>query len=488
MDPAEFACQLERRWGSDWLSPPEPRALADLLRFTYEPSAKAAALLGHVHRRLLAATWRHARTQTAYYASSEYASFMEGEAGAPPDLRAWPILERRQVIERFDDFIASDVTFASVSHTSGATGPSLSIYKSVEELRFLWAYHERLMEPAVRQIQPLPLILSLPNLYHGVAVRLPSLGRVFVGGVTDDLLASDAIKVLEKSYRLPGHDRRISMISGLSYQLKFFTSFLIEQGYEPKDFGVRSLTIIGNYTSRLSHRFLADSWQALVLERFTLTESAGGALRCLSCGCFHLDPHVVGEVVDVDTGEVVEEGVGALLLTQLHPFVQMQPLLRYRTGDLVRRRRTECSVALTFEFLGKIGNCVGSRFGGTRTEWLLFSVNLYEAINELPDIRPIEGFPAVRGALDRTVGAPFLFTQSMQPASDGRPCVLTLTFELRYAPHCFPRRVEELRDTIRTSLLEANNALARRVGDGSIRLEIGFVGPGALGDSYVMKI
>lgn len=488
METGEFARQLEQRWGSGQAFPGGAGELADLLRFTYEPTPNASILLQHAHKRLLAATWRHARAHTAHYAGEEYATWNETEPGAPPDLSVWPILDRRRIIERFDDFIASDVTFSSVSHTSGATGPSLSIYKSVEEIRFLWSYYEKLLEPALRQPGPRPLILSLPNVYHGVAVRLPSPGKVFVGGVTDDLLASDAIKVLAKSYHIPGHESRISVVSGLSYQLKFFTSFLIEQGYEPKDFGVRSITLIGNYTSRLTRSFLADAWQALVLERFTLTESAGGALRCPRCGYFHFDPHVVGEVVDVDTGAPLEEGVGALLLTQLHPFVQMQPMLRYRTGDLVRRRRSECSVALTFEFLGKTGNCIGARLEGSRTEWLLFSAGLYETINELPDIRPIDNFPGVRKALDRTVGSPFVFTQSAGPAGDGGPFTIALTFELRYAPHCFPRRVEELREIIRAGLLAADNALARRVGDGSVRLAIDFAGPGALGDAYVMKI
>jgi hypothetical protein len=166
----------------------------------------------------------------------------------------------------------------------------------------------------------------------------------------------------------------------------------------------------------------------------------------------------------------------------------MLPLIRYATGDLVRRVKSDCSPSPTFDFLGKTVNCVGTRRWGSRTEWLLFSVDLYEILNELPDIRSIEHFANVHKALDRTVGAPLVFTLRVSEDAESGPLVILLTCELRYAPHCFPQRIAELEARIHEGLTAAETALGRRLEDGSVRLDIRFAGPGALGDAFMMKI
>ncbi len=484
--PPAFARELELRLERD-AAHLGPRDLAELFRFTFEPGAQTAALLHTLHKSLLERTVARARAATEFYSRPVYEERCPTAPGDPPDLSCWPVIERRDVIERFDDLLARDVSYQSASHTSGSTGPALTIHRSAEELAFLWSYYERLLLPAARALSSRPLILSFPNLYHGTPVRLPSIGRVFVSGVTDDTLIHDALKVLEGTYRIPRHDSRISTISGLILYVKFFTSFLLEQGIDPRQFGIRSLVIVGEYVSRLGRRFLAESWGAALFERFSLTESAGGANRCLRCGHFHFDPHVIAEVVDVDTRAPLAEGIGELVLTQLHPFVQMQPLIRYATGDIVRRRRNECGVTLTFDFLGKRSNCIRWRPKG-RSEWLLFSVDLYEIINEIPDIRVFDALNNVRSVRDTTVGSRQIFTQVSTP-EEAAPFAIELTFELRYAPHVYPDRVEELSRRVESGLRAAvDTALGRHLDDGDGRLVLRFVGPGTLGDAHKIKI
>lgn len=464
----------------------DARALADLLRFTFDPGEKQRALLNVLHKHLLRATLEHARRQTIFYSRPEYREWAATRPQDPPDLTCWPRLERRQILDRFDDFIARDVDFASTCHTSGTTGPSLTVYKSTQELAFLWAYFQHLMAPALAAAPSLPLILSFPNLYHGVPIRLPSFGKVFVGGVSDSGLIEDAARVLSRTYRIPGHDSRISILSGLTFQLKLFTSFLIEQGHDLRSFGIQSLNLVGDYVTAHTRRFFADSWGAIPVDRFTLTESVGGANRCLSCDHFHLDPHVIGEVLDPDTGLPVEEGVGQLALTQLHPFVRIQPLIRYLTGDLVRRVPSRCSNAMTFDALGKEVNCISWQPEG-RTEWLLFSADLHEIIEGLPDLRLFEEFAGVGVVKDRSVGSPPLFTRTTsEPAA--RPFSIRLTFELRYAPHYYPDRVGELTEAIRRGLDRTPTSLGRRMREGTVAVEISFVGPDTLKDGLRFKV
>jgi hypothetical protein len=485
MDAAEFARELQQRFELEESATPQADELAALFRLTFRPSARAKILLNILHKYLLKQTVKHARSETSFYSTEAYKGWLKTAPEEPPNLGCWPIIKRQDLIEFRDDFIARGVNFESVCHTSGSTGPSLSIYKSSQELAFLWYYYRHLIQPDFERVQSLPLVLSFPNLYHGSPIRLPSFGKVFVSGVTDSMLIQDALKVLQKTYDVPGHDPKISVITGLSFHVKFFTNFLLEQGYDPREFGIRSLNIVGEYVSNFSRRFLAETWGATVFERFTLTESVGGANRCLGCGHLHLDPHIIGEVTDVDTGETLDEGVGHLVLTQLYPFVQMQPLIRYYTGDLVRSMRSDCSNTLTFDFLGKTSNCVFGEHEG-RTEWLLYSVDLHEAIYELPDIRLYDTWPNVRVVQDTTVSSPHIFTQRILP--DSNPFTIELTFELRYSPHFFTARVAELRSQILSALRSAQTALSRRLDDGSVALDIRFVGPGTLNDAHKIKI
>jgi phenylacetate-coenzyme A ligase PaaK-like adenylate-forming protein len=487
MNVSDFALELERQLEAQDLAP-SPVDLADLFARTFDYSEHSRALLHVLQKYLLRKTLRHARATTNYYASPDYQDWpVRSKPEAAPQLSCWPIVRRGEVIERFHNFIAGDVSFEAECHTSGSTGPSLSIYKSSEELAFLWNYYSRLLASARASDAALPLVLFLPNLYHGVGIRLPSLGKVFVSGVTDDTLIQDALKVLLKVYGIPGHESRVSVITGLSFHIRFFTSYLLEQRFDPSEFGVRSLNLVGEYVSRPARRFLADAWQATIFDRFTLTESVGGANRCVRCDHLHLDPHVIGEVVDIDGQQPLQEGVGELVLTQLYPFVQMQPLVRYATGDLVRRGTTDCATNMTFDFLGKASNCVGWKPDG-KTEWLIYSADLNDLISETPDIR-LHGafFSNVSVVRDTTVAGLPVFTVKTSEGCD-RPFSIELTFELRYAPHVFKSRVSELEDRIRTRLRSCKTALARRLDEGSVQLGIRFVEPGALGDAFKIKV
>ena len=483
----EFERQLHERIVHEEVRLVEPADLANLFRNTFKPSPRARSLLHALHKKLLGQTIEHARRTTRYYSQEVYGTSCETDIGESPLLTCWPIIGRQVVMNYFDDFLANDVRHQSVCHTSGSTGPSLSIYKSSEELDFLWSYYNCILQPTLHKASSRPLILSFPNLYHGAPVRMPSPGKVFVSGVTDDTLIHDALKVLRKNYNFPGYDSRISIISGLVLYIRFFTNFLLEQKIDPGSLGVRNLIIVGEYLSHLVRRVLSESWGALVLERFSLTESAAGANRCVQCGHFHFDPHVVVEVVDVDTGQPLEEGIGSLLLTQLYPFVQMQPLIRYDTGDLVCKVPSDCSVMTTFDFLGKRDNCIGRKVGD-RTQWLCFSVDLYEIINEIPDINVFDALRNVRSVKDTTVGSRQIFLQEAAFDEEANQFFIKFVFELRYSPYGYPNRVAEIVEQITSGLRNASPALACCLDEKSVRLDLSFVGPSALEETHRVKI
>ncbi|NET90811.1 MAG: CoF synthetase [Kamptonema sp. SIO1D9] len=483
MDSGMFAQTLAARFADCKQPQHAADALADLFRWTFANETRAAILQHALQRHLLEKTLAHAHITTPFYQKPVYQESLAFENNAPPDLRCWPVITRADLVVDPDAFLAKDATFGSVSHTSGCTGPSLSVYKSKAELQFLWDYHLRLMKPVVSALTSRPLVLSMPNLYHGTPVRVPSIGKVFVTGVTDDLLLHDTASLLNRRFSIPGHDECFSIISGLGYQMLFFTNFLLEQGIDPASFEIKSINIVGGYISERGREYLADAWGAIIFDRFSLTESAGGATRCHKCGYFHLDPHVIGEVLDAD-GQPITSGVGRLVLTQLYPFIQMQPLIRYDTGDLVRLIDSDCHHFMTFEFAGKASNSVVWVRNG-RTSWPLLSVDLYEAISDIPDIRRFEQFSNVRSVTDTSVGSLPIFT--VKPEGKD-PLTITITFELRYASTFYPKRVDELRRAIVAELLAARPELTDVYQSEGVVFDIQFVGPGKLGDAHVLKI
>jgi hypothetical protein len=182
----------------------------------------------------------------------------------------------------------------------------------------------------------------------------------------------------------------------------------------------------------------------------------------------------------------VAEGVGALAMTGLHPFIQMQPFIRYETGDLVRRTESECVGTMTFEFLGKRRNAVGLRREG-RTDWLVLPAPLYEFLSPIPDLNMHAWNANVHTASDRSIGSLPLI--SLRTAEEGDRLRIDLLVELRYSPHYFAQRTRELTSMIVSHLTEApGTTLVEHLREGDVALNVDFVGPGVLKERNFIKV
>jgi hypothetical protein len=112
-------------------------------------------------------------------------------------------------------------------------------------------------------------------------------------------------------------------------------------------------------------------------------------------------------VTDEQGVPVPPGGVGELVLTELFPFVQMQPLIRYRTGDIVLLINDE-NDDIQFEWLGRRGNCVSAYINGVQT-WLL-------------GYRPIADWLSLQPLVARQEHRPWL--SSVKSTDLGPPCVI----------------------------------------------------------------
>jgi hypothetical protein len=75
-----------------------------------------------------------------------------------------------------------------------------------------------------------------------------------------------------------------------------------------------------------------------------LAEVVGGATESPDCGWYFFDPCLVPEVVGWRSHLPIEEGVGIVVLTALHPFQTAQPLIRYWTDDVAEVTHTRSSI------------------------------------------------------------------------------------------------------------------------------------------------
>lgn len=444
-------------------------------------SARRRALLNTLHLYLLRVTVGRARRQCPYYRNHPaYAIFPETTPGQRPDLSSWPILDRSIIKEDLDGFLDSSLDPGIVSHTSGSTGEAFDIYRSRNEMDFLDAYFSHGLEELSTAGMPRPIALNFSNLFHGSLLPLPSYAFVLTAAVTDDTLLRDALRVLDKEYNVVGCENRVTSINGLAFHVLFFTSYLIEQGLDPKHFNIRSLGITGRYTSKHWRAFLRNAWGADVHDRISMTEVIGGATRLGDSNLFLVDPHVFPEVDSTTRPNSNGSVIGSLIYTNLYPFVQQQPLVRYRSGDLVRcLKRTP----FMFEYLGRESNCVSYRHGAEQ-RWLLFSAPLNEILTPLPDIGMYDIFGAVTIVRDRSIGALPLAKARWQ---DSR--VLRLEVELKYSPHLYVERVNYLRQHIESALRNVRDTcLNEDLNRGRIELQIEFLSPGGLGNEKTLKV
>jgi phenylacetate-coenzyme A ligase PaaK-like adenylate-forming protein len=465
----------------------DPVALADLFGESFRPDQWGHSLFRKLQMFLVRRTLDHARREVPHYRDEPaYAGPISDLGLDGISLDGLPVVRRSTIAAAPEAFLAADVTLRSVCHTSGSTGQPLELYKSYEEVAFIGAFFTRQLQPLLRA-RPKTLSLSLPTPHHGVPVPFPSPGIVFTGGVTDDTLIVDALRVLRAEYLVDGIPSRISRLSGMGFQLLFFTNYLLEQGVRPSDFGLGSVSIAGGFLPRYWRHFLERSWGCRIVDRYSLSECIGGATLCHACGVFRPDLQVVFEVLDPDTNEPLSSGVGKLVATNLYPFAQMMPLIRYETGDLVRVGWCACHGVRGFEFLGRLSNCISMNSGAGR-RWLIFSAKLYDVLAELPDFNMYEWFSNVRAVKDRTVGSPPVVALSHEVDEQGRTRI-RFEGELRYSPWTRPDRVAELERRITEALASCEgSAFAEALRDGSVVMEYQMLPPGGYDGNYIIKV
>jgi phenylacetate-CoA ligase len=100
--------------------------------------------------------------------------------------------------------------------------------------------------------------------------------------------------------------------------------------------GVKRIYVFGEASSPALRNWLEETWRAKVYDGYGMMEfGAAIAGECPAQSGMHLDLHLIVEVIDPQTGQVLPPGhEGELVFTSLGR--QATPLLRYRSGDIGR--------------------------------------------------------------------------------------------------------------------------------------------------------
>lgn len=279
------------------------------------------------------------------------------------------------------------------------------------------------------------------------------------------------LRLLQEGWRTPAGLVRIDHIDAFSPALRIYSEWLRQRGVDPGGLGVRALTGYGSLQPFTWRRRLTREWRADYQDIYGLSEvKQSEANTCPICGAYHFLRPIVAEVVDPDTRAPIREGFGVLVLSELHPFAELQVLLRYWTDDLVEIA-PPCMIAdLGFRFRGR--RPAALRALGPAGPTYLAPLQVAEILAEFPDVA-LAAVPWAAWAQD--VGAPRFALRADGPR-------LIVDVELRYAPALFPARAAALADELRAHLLRAVTGLAAAIDAGAADLSIETCPSGSLRD------
>jgi len=413
---------------------------------------------------LLRETFGWCRARSSFY--EERFAGVEEFSGLD-DLHRLPVLFRQDVVDNHEGLCCDPSLPTAVQHTTGTTGQFLQLHRSAAEQSFIWEFFSAQL--AVDDpVGPRTLCLNLINPYHGGMINVPSRTYMLSAGVFDPPQAQQARGLLERSYKFPDVEPRVSTLSGTERMVMALTAYLMADGFDLANSSVRSIRLFGGHVPASRKHLLANLWQAQIRDLYSLTELFGGAYECGIGGPWVFDPHVVPEVVHPKTLEPLTEGTGVLLMTGLYPFVQMMPLVRYYTGDIVEIvKGPDSPGGLQVQYMGRMPRSILDTSGAV-VEPLLLSGPLYEALIEIPDIAVSPRFLELPQSTGMELTGDLHYGVDHEPATGDEPERITVRLGLRYAPWMYADRVAQVVDQLVARLFAQHPALERRCADQSL--------------------
>lgn len=314
------------------------------------------------------------------------------------DLHLLPTLTKSEYRRSFMFEPASVSKADYVTHTTGTTGEVTWRHRSALEASVIGSLFQQRKES---DNDELSLVIRYNR--HGMAMPVPGRARSIPISVTDAIELKQCLEMLTATYYMGGRTLRPTILAGGGQDLALLAQSCLESQVPREKLAIRTI-YLGGFVDTGLRRFIRRCFDnADVIEKFSMAEIFGGATRRWPDESFTLDPYVVGEVVDEQGNPLGIGETGELVLTELFPFVQIQPLIRYRTGDIVQL--IEQSEEITkFQWWGRRHQCaLGGEEGLQR--WILG----YRPLADWLSQQPVVARQAYRSYLPLTssdLGAP----------------------------------------------------------------------------------
>lgn len=184
------------------------------------------------------------------------------------------------------------------------------------------------------------------------------------------------------------HDLGATMLCCTPSYAIFLGESLKEMGYDPKEFKLKSGCFGAEPWTEEMREKLEGLFDINAYNIYGLTEIAGPgvAFECSSkCGMHVNEDHVIAEIVDPKTGEVLPYGEsGELVFTTITK--TGMPMIRYRTHDICSLDETPCSCGRTHVRMSRIT-------GRTDDMLIIRGVNVFpsqieEVLLRIPGVSP----------------------------------------------------------------------------------------------------
>jgi hypothetical protein len=264
---------------------------------------------------------------------------------------------------------------AHCTHSTGTSGALTWRHRSRAEVVLINEVLGARTERADASGQGQDLVLSLTYHRHGMSLPIVSAAPVLPAGVTDEIELGQLLEMLGTELAVLGDLRRPTSLSGQAEDVALVAQAVLETGRRRSGRSIRRVVMGGRVNPTVSELVASAFPQAVQVERYSLSEVLGGASRVAPSPYLMLDGYVIGEVLDADGSPTPPGLPGELVLTELYPLVQLQPLIRYRTGDVVEAAGEGDLHLNGFRWWGRAGDCFPSAGGwmlrrSMLTDWL----------------------------------------------------------------------------------------------------------------------
>lgn len=361
----------------------------------------------------------------------------------------------------------TDLTPASIAHSTGTSGTPLIRVRSREELD---AY-QRLVSGRRARVSPARSLMFsalAPSIHGGrTGLKLADI-ELAISTATLPVLDRAIDLILDPRLGADVPDRRV--LTGSPQDLKIITARMRERRDDLTKVTLHRLVTVSDVTTAPYLNWLRAMWpNSAIVNRFSMSEVIGGATE-LPDRSLRFDPSIVAQVVELDSDAEVSNGIGELVLTELYPFSQIQPFVRYRTGDLV-----EVLGAIDgqpqISFMGRIGTTPLAK-AGTRVAPLVSMVRLRAILDSTPSLAKEEiGPDGARYGLGDSYGA-----WTLAHSETGQPIFL-LSVQPSFEPSLFPTEAGLLREQLARQVC---TEVTRTAPDANVSIEVNLLSRGHL--------